>query len=274
MIDETGALNPLTPYGKSKVMSERGISRLAGTDFCPVYLRSATAYGVSPRLRFDIVLNSTVAWAVTTGKIHLKSDGTPWRPIVHVEATSGFRLLGSVPCVRPMRPQSAHRKLGDAIEEDDVFQGTFLERLQALPRFPPSVRRCLWMLRVTSEPSSAATASHSAAAAPDRVRADRRCGRRRSPDDQAARAGASRPVARQGDGGDPTDAARVRAALEALPEIYGRRRAACATRTASRSRTSRRSGTSRGDGQAHLRPRAALARLLDNDETAGDAGGG
>ena len=85
LIDEDNALNPVTPYGESKVWAERDISRLADADFSPTFLRNATAYGVSPRLRFDLVLNNLVAWAMASGRIHLKSDGTPWRPLVHIE---------------------------------------------------------------------------------------------------------------------------------------------------------------------------------------------
>jgi nucleoside-diphosphate-sugar epimerase len=88
LIDETGAFNPVTPYGVSKVKVEQDVAKLGDDKFCPVFFRSATAYGVSPRLRFDLVLNNLVAWAYTTGKVHIKSDGTPWRPIVHIEDIS------------------------------------------------------------------------------------------------------------------------------------------------------------------------------------------
>jgi nucleoside-diphosphate-sugar epimerase len=85
LLTEEAPFNPVTPYGRSKVMAEQDLQKLASPSFCPVLMRSATAYGVSPRIRFDIVLNNLTAWAVTSGRIHIKSDGTPWRPIVHAE---------------------------------------------------------------------------------------------------------------------------------------------------------------------------------------------
>lgn len=88
MLTEAADFNPVTPYGHSKVLVEQAVAGLADDKFSPTYLRNATAYGVSPRHRFDIVLNNLVAWAYTTGKVFIKSDGTAWRPIVHIEDIS------------------------------------------------------------------------------------------------------------------------------------------------------------------------------------------
>ena len=84
-VTEEDALNPLTAYARSKVQAEHELVRLADDGFCPVILRAATAYGVSPMIRFDLVINNLVAWAAATGRIHIKTDGTPWRPVVHIE---------------------------------------------------------------------------------------------------------------------------------------------------------------------------------------------
>jgi nucleoside-diphosphate-sugar epimerase len=84
-LDEQAPFNPVTPYGVSKVQVEAGLAALADQDFSPTYLRASTAYGLSPLIRFDLVINNLTAWAFTEGLVYLKSDGTPWRPVVHVE---------------------------------------------------------------------------------------------------------------------------------------------------------------------------------------------
>ncbi len=95
MQDESATLNPITAYATSKVMVEQDVGQLADDNFSPVFMRNSTAYGVSPRIRFDLVLNNLTAWAYTTGHILLKSDGTPWRPLVHIQDIS-LAVIGAL----------------------------------------------------------------------------------------------------------------------------------------------------------------------------------
>jgi nucleoside-diphosphate-sugar epimerase len=84
-LTEAASFAPVTPYGLSKVNVERAVSPLADDKFSPTFLRASTAFGLAPQIRFDLVVNNLTAWAFTTGKVYLKSDGSPWRPLVHVE---------------------------------------------------------------------------------------------------------------------------------------------------------------------------------------------
>jgi nucleoside-diphosphate-sugar epimerase len=94
VLTEEATFNPVTPYGVSKVRVEEDLSKLADDDFSPTYFRNATAYGVSPRLRGDLVVNNLVGWAFASGAVYIKSDGTPWRPLVHIEDISRAFLAG------------------------------------------------------------------------------------------------------------------------------------------------------------------------------------
>lgn len=116
-LTEESPLKPVTPYAQSKILAERDLRALSDDDFSPVFLRNATAYGVSPRLRFDLVLNNLAAWAFTTGKIMMKSDGSPWRPIVHIEDISRAFLA-----VLEAPRATVHAKVFNVGRNDDNLQ--------------------------------------------------------------------------------------------------------------------------------------------------------
>lgn len=98
VLTETDELSPVTVYAESKILCEEALSEMADESFTPVYLRNATAYGTSPRLRLDLVVNNLTAWAFSCGEIRIMSDGTPWRPLVHCrDIARAFMHLAQAP---------------------------------------------------------------------------------------------------------------------------------------------------------------------------------
>lgn len=168
-VDELADFRPITPYGKSKVLAERDLSLLAGDDFTPTFLRNATVYGASPRLRGDLVVNNLTGYAVTTGNVFLKSDGTSWRPLVHVEdvaraflavleaerdhihdeafnvgsSEENYRIRDVAEIVRDVVPGSSVALSNDAFDDPRNYRVNCDKLAETLPAFRPewNVRR-------------------------------------------------------------------------------------------------------------------------------------
>ena len=162
-VDETTPVHPITAYGISKIKSEHDISQLESDGFSPVYLRNGTVYGVSPRLRVDIVLNNLVGWATTTGNIKLYTDGTPWRPVVHVEDVSeafmtvlkapiekihnqvfhvgsndeNYQIIELAEIVRSVVPECGLEYVTDHGGDDRTYIADFTKIERILPEFKP-----------------------------------------------------------------------------------------------------------------------------------------
>ena len=116
-LDETAAFNPVSAYAQSKVDAERGIAALASDSFSPVFLRNATAYGVSPRMRVDLVLSNLIGWALTTGQIRVMSDGSPWRPLAHIRDISAA-MVAALSAPR----QAIHNQAFNVGRDSDNYQ--------------------------------------------------------------------------------------------------------------------------------------------------------
>ena len=116
-VDETSELNPQTAYGVCKALVERDVTALADERFSPTFLRNATAFGASPRMRFDIVLNNLSGLAWTTGRIAMTSDGSPWRPLVHA-----LDISKAIGCVLEAPREAVHAQVFNVGSDEQNYQ--------------------------------------------------------------------------------------------------------------------------------------------------------